>query len=85
MMRCFFVAMGIFLCVLGSQCLIIEKFILKARTPIEASAVDWMDSEPKLGPQRELDPPEWAPWTLMSTGAIVCLYSYTLPKKFGGK
>jgi hypothetical protein len=31
----------------------------------------------------EVVPPDWAPWSLMSTGAVVMLYSYTLPKKLG--
>lgn len=84
MMKSFFLAMGIFMCLLGSQCLVIEKFVLKARDPAEATSLDWMDTQPKLGPQRELDPPEWAPWTLLSTGAVVCIYSQTLPKKFNG-
>ena len=26
-------------------------------------------------------PPDWVPWSLMSTGAVVMLYSFTLPKK----
>jgi hypothetical protein len=29
-------------------------------------------------------PPDWAPWSLMSTGAIVCLYSFTLPRRWNG-
>ena len=29
----------------------------------------------------DLAPPDWAPWSLMSTGAVVMLYSFTLPKK----
>jgi hypothetical protein len=28
-----------------------------------------------------LNPPDWAPWSLVSTGAVVMLYSFTLPKK----
>jgi hypothetical protein len=28
-----------------------------------------------------LIPPDWAPWSLISTGAVVMLYSFTLPKK----
>jgi hypothetical protein len=31
----------------------------------------------------EIVPPDWTPWSLMSTGAVVMLYSYTLPKKLG--
>jgi hypothetical protein len=29
----------------------------------------------------EIVPADWAPWSLMSTGAVVILYSFTLPKK----
>jgi hypothetical protein len=29
----------------------------------------------------DVTPPDWAPWSLMSTGAVVMLYSFTLPKK----
>jgi hypothetical protein len=31
--------------------------------------------------RREISPPDWAPWTLMSGGAVVMLYSFTLPKR----
>jgi hypothetical protein len=30
-----------------------------------------------------LVPPDWAPWSLISTGAVVMLYSFSLPKKLG--
>ena len=33
--------------------------------------------------KRELVPPEYAPWTLLSVGAISILYSLTLPKLGG--
>jgi hypothetical protein len=32
----------------------------------------------------EMIPPEWIPWSLLSTGAVVILYSFTLPKKIKG-
>ena len=28
-------------------------------------------------------PPDWAPWSLISAGAVIMLYSFTLPKKLG--
>jgi hypothetical protein len=31
--------------------------------------------------QREISPPEWAAWSLLSAGAVVILYSITLPQK----
>jgi hypothetical protein len=38
-----------------------------------------------VGPQKVLNPPAWAPWSLMATGAIVIVYSFTLPKRFMGQ
>jgi hypothetical protein len=35
-------------------------------------------------PGREFTPPEWAPWTLMSCGVVVLLYSFTIPRRMGG-
>ena len=29
-------------------------------------------------------PPEWAPWSLMSAGAVIILYSFTIPKRIAG-
>ena len=29
-------------------------------------------------------PAPWVPWSLLSTGAVVCLYSFTIPKRMGG-
>ena len=30
---------------------------------------------------REVTPAEWAPWSLLSAGAVVTLYSFTIPAK----
>jgi len=84
MWRSLFLASGVFLIVLGVQCLGVVQFTLKIRD--EASpATSFLDSTPQLGPQKKLTPPPWAPWSLMSTGAVVCLYSFTLPKRVAGK
>ena len=32
---------------------------------------------------REVIPPDWAPWSLMGTGAVVMLYSFTIPQRVG--
>jgi hypothetical protein len=26
-------------------------------------------------------PPDWAPWSLLSAGAVVMLYSFTIPRR----
>ncbi|MDZ4821534.1 MAG: hypothetical protein SGJ20_21440 [Planctomycetota bacterium] len=38
----------------------------------------------RSGPGEDIIPPEWAPWSLMSAGAVVILYSFTIPKKLKG-
>ncbi|MBM4002413.1 MAG: hypothetical protein FJ295_03880 [Planctomycetes bacterium] len=74
MWRSFFLAVGITCIILGAECLAIEKAILaphSKRTNQETLA-------PAAGP-REFAPPEWAPWGLLSGGAVIVLYSFTIP------
>jgi hypothetical protein len=72
MWRSLFLALGFFAISLGLECLIIERAILvNSRDAINAQTT-------------ELVPPDWAPWSLMSAGAIVVLYSFTLPKRLKG-
>jgi hypothetical protein len=77
MWRSFFLAIGIFLCILGVECLGIEKAVLDG-PGAPASGFGALGASP-----REIAPPEWAPWTLMSGGAVVLLYSFTIPKRMG--
>jgi hypothetical protein len=83
MWRSLFLAMGIVLCILGAECLVMEKAVLKgddAQIP-QASAIFM---SPSVQSSKEVVPPEWAPWTLMSFGAVVVLYSYSIPRRNGG-
>jgi len=75
MWRSLFLALGVYLVLLGAQCLGVEKFVLSVHEPPRQLA----EGEFKPGPRREVTPPPWAPWSLMSTGAVVCLYSFTIP------
>ncbi|REK17529.1 MAG: hypothetical protein DWQ37_06085 [Planctomycetota bacterium] len=73
MFRAFFLALGMTAFILGLECLVIDKAVLQARSgnAAEQIAVSY----------REVTPPEWAPWSLLSAGAVVMLYSFTLPAK----
>ncbi|MGD0038732.1 MAG: hypothetical protein ABSC53_15710 [Bacteroidota bacterium] len=84
MWRALFLAMGIFLIIVGVQCLGVAQFTLKIRDEATEST-SIFDSTPALGAQKQVIPPPWAPWSLMSTGAVVCLYSFTIPKRVAGK
>ncbi len=83
MWRSFFLAIGIFLIIVGVECLGVETVNLRAREAPQRSALPWEQSQP--GPNKRLAPPPWAPWSLLSTGAVVCLYSFTIPARVKGE
>lgn len=74
-----FLALGVFTCILGVECLLIDKAVM-ARSD---------ESKPGLaaglqritGRRKEIVPADWAPWSLMSVGAVTALYSVTLTRK----
>lgn len=75
MWRALFVALGLSAVILGVECLVVEKAVLAqhdAKSTPQSAAV-----------KRDFVPPDWAPWSLMSVGAVTMLYSVTLPKRGG--
>lgn len=88
MWKAFFLAVGICLCILGAECLVVERVYLKPKKvqqtqePVATSLFEQAAAPATTGP-REVVPPEWAPWSLMAAGAVVVLYSITLPKRIG--
>ncbi|ASV76323.1 hypothetical protein THTE_3722 [Thermogutta terrifontis] len=77
MSRAFFLAVGLFVMFLGVQTLGVQRFVLKAHDPPAARASG--SGAAAAGPNKVLEPPPWAPWSLMATGAVVSLYAVTLP------
>jgi hypothetical protein len=67
--RSFFLAVGAYCCLLGVEALAIERAVLK--TDARMAQNGW----------REIVPPDWAPWSLLGTGAVVMLYSFTIPQR----
>lgn len=80
MMRSFFLALGIYSFILGLECLVLEKAVLHPSREATAAAV----AQQMAPAYREITPAEWAPWSLLSGGAVVILYSFTLPAKMRG-
>ncbi len=83
MWRAMFLAVGFFLMILGVECLGVESVRLKIREEPPAP-VSPFDLEAKEGAFRQIVPPPWAPWSLLSSGAVVCLYSFTIPRRVAG-
>jgi hypothetical protein len=68
MWRSFFLAIGVSVCVLGLESVAVERAVVKSNLSHDA-------------PTREVVPPDWAPWSLMAGGAVVVLYSFTIPNR----
>ena len=82
MWRAFFLAIGITLCIRGAECLAVERFELAGNEPpVEEPAPATLFGSPPpplAGASREIVPPEWAPWSFLSAGAVIILYSLTI-------
>ena len=84
MWRAIFLAVGVFLILLGVECLGVEKIVLKVREDPPPPSTPWEET-PKLGPNKIISPKSWTPYSLLSTGAVVCLYSFTIPRRAKGE
>ena len=74
MWRAFFLAVGAYCCLLGVEALAVEQAVIKPK----------IENGQAVAPGRTITPPEWAPWSLMAGGAVVVLYSFTIPRRVGG-
>jgi hypothetical protein len=81
MWRAFFLAIGVTLFIVGAECLVLDQAVLMKRS--EAASTD-MFGAAQSAPPIVVRPPEWVPWTFMSTGAVVVLYSFTIPRRVSG-
>ncbi len=86
--RSFFLAVAVTLCVLGLECLLIQRATLTVRKSAESTSSSYdysfldpnMTSLPTEAPQRVVEPPEWAPFGLLSSGVVLLLYSKSIGK-----
>jgi hypothetical protein len=67
MWKSFFIAAGIFACIVGLELLVIDSAVV---LPVNGP-----------GSTRVFTAPDWAPWTLISAGAITLLNFGSLPLK----
>ena len=81
MVRSLFLAIGIFICVIGAECLLIETAVFTQRGEAAASGAF---SESSMPQRKEISPPDWAPWGCLAAGAVVMIYSITIPRRVQG-
>jgi len=82
MWRAFFYAIGLVLVVLGLECLIIDSAQIKNGESRNRAAMSVWSPDPIEEPTKTVRPAEWHPWSLLATGAIVLVYSFTI-RRYG--
>lgn len=76
MWRSLFIGLGCVACILGAEALVLDKAVLRTKAPTTTGVL----ADPATA-RREIVPPEWAPWSLLSAGAVTMLYSFTVPNR----
>jgi len=71
MFRSLFLAVGAYCLLLGVEALALEKAVLKRPENGTQSIIT----------QQEIVPPPWVPWSLLAGGAVVVIYSFTIPRR----
>ena len=81
MWRAFFLGIGVYLIIAGAECLAVDRVSWRAAAEPAPAVIPFG----KPAAQKAKDfPAPWVPWSLLSTGAVVCLYSFTIPQRMGG-
>lgn len=83
MWRALFLALGIWMCILGVECLFVDKAVLadSVMAPPPVLAADGTFTPP--GSHREIQTREWMPWSFIAVGLVTVLYTITIPKRLG--
>ena len=81
MLRPLFCALGIAALILGVEFLVINRATLTLPADSSVQSYPLLQSMHESVHTREFVPPEWAPWTLLSVGAVLVLYSTTVVRE----
>ena len=65
----------------GAECLAVDRVVWRGGAEPAPAAFPFGNTAPK----KDVVPEPWIPWCLLSSGAVVCLYSFTIPKRIGAK
>jgi hypothetical protein len=81
MWRALFLAIGIWLCMLGAQCLVVERAVLAETTVAKRPVLSADMTFTAPGTQPSIETREWMPFTFLGLGVVIILYTFTLPRR----
>ena len=88
MWRAFFFAVGTMMVIVGVECLLIDSATLHSEGTQTVQVDNGWFQQPKavqVSANKVISPPEWIPWSLIASGAVVILYAMTLPASWGNQ
>jgi hypothetical protein len=77
MLRSIFLAVGVFVVLLGASLFQVDLVVLngEGEVPNDLFGLITVDETDR----HVIDPPDWAPFSLVAVGGITCLYAFALP------
>ena len=87
MWRSFVIAAGLSMCLLGGEFMVVDRVVMAEdrSTPDDLYPYSFDQEMQDLAgfsaKNRVFVPPDWAPWGLLSAGAMTVLYGATLPRR----
>ena len=86
MWRSLVIAAGLSMCMLGGEFMVVDRVVMAEdrAAPDDFYPYSFDQDVPGLagiGNNRVFVPPDWAPWGLLSAGAMTVLYGATLPRR----
>jgi hypothetical protein len=81
MWRALFLAIGIYMCIIGAECMAVERFELAGADvdPDAPPPATLFGAAPgPIAASRDIEPAEWAPWSFLSAGTVIILYALTI-------
>lgn len=75
------------LIIVGVECLVIDSATLSGGQAEAVTVSDGWFNQPRtvmVAQNRIVHPPEWIRWSFLASGAVVLLYAFTLPRRWGG-
>ncbi|MBX3420630.1 MAG: hypothetical protein KF752_03645 [Pirellulaceae bacterium] len=87
MWRAFFFAVGTMLVIVGVECLVIDSatIVTDRNETVQVSNSWFQPPQTVQVGTRVVRPPDWIPWSLIASGAVVILYALTLPRRWHSK
>lgn len=89
MWRSLFMAAGFALCIIGAECMVVDRFVLADSITKSGPYMtteeytSWEADLPSTASRKVIVPPEWAPWGLLSGGVMLVMYTASFRSSSG--